>query len=95
MIGADIISIFVSAYMYMIDAYEVNETSVLTIVALVRYLATGGMTVVGVPMYQNFGPHYALTILACISAAAVPIPWALFKWGPRIREKSKYAIRPQ
>lgn len=95
MIGAGIISIFLSAYMYIIDAYEVNAASALTFVALIRYLAAGGMTVVGVPMYENLGPHYALTILACISAAAVLIPWALFKWGPSIREKSKYAIRPE
>ena len=95
MIGAGIISVFLSAYMYIIDSYEVNAASALTFVALVRYLAAGGMTVVGVPMYENLGTHYTLTILACISAAAVPIPYALHKWGPMLREKSKYAIKAQ
>ncbi|EME43000.1 hypothetical protein DOTSEDRAFT_88988 [Dothistroma septosporum NZE10] len=91
MVGAGIISIFLSAYMYIIDAYEVYAASALTFVALVRYLAAGGMTVVGVPMYENLGTHHALTILACISAAAVPIPWVLYRWGPKLRQKSKYA----
>ncbi|KAL1612623.1 hypothetical protein SLS60_000852 [Paraconiothyrium brasiliense] len=95
MIGAGIISIFLSAYMYIIDAYEVNAASALTFVALIRYLAAGGMTVVGVPMYENLGPHYTLTILACISAAAVPIPYVLYQLGPKIRGKSKYAIQPE
>ncbi|KAL5383939.1 hypothetical protein PMIN02_009440 [Paraphaeosphaeria minitans] len=72
MVGAGIISIFLSAYMYIIDAY----------------LAAGGMTVVSVPMYRNLGPHYALTILACISAAAVPIPWALIKWGTSVKKRA-------
>ena len=90
-IGAGIISIFLSAYMYIIDAYEVYAASALTFVALVRYLAAGGMTVVGVPMYENLGTHYSLTILACISAAAVPIPYVLYRWGPKLRQKSKYA----
>ncbi|SMR60090.1 unnamed protein product [Zymoseptoria tritici ST99CH_3D1] len=95
MIGAGIISVFLSAYMYIIDSYEVNAASALTFVALVRYLAAGGMTVVGVPMYENLGTHYTLTILACISAAAVPIPYALHRWGPMLREKSKYAIKAE
>lgn len=92
LIGFGIISIFMSAYMYIIDSYEVNAASALTFVALVRYLAAGGMTVVGVPFYKNLGPRYTLTILACISAAVVPIPYALWKWGAKIRERSQYAI---
>lgn len=94
LIGFGIISIFMSAYMYIIDSYEVNAASALTFVALVRYLAAGGMTVVGVPFYKNLGPRYTLTILACISAAVVPIPYAFWKWGPRIRARSKWAITP-
>lgn len=93
-IGFGIIGIFLSAYMYIIDSYEMYAASALTFVALVRYFAAGGMTVVGVPMYKNLGPRYALTILACISAAVVPIPYALFRWGPKVREKSKYAVSP-
>jgi len=68
--------------------------SALTFVALVRYLAAGGMTVVGVPFYTNLGTHYTLTILACIGGAAVPIPYLLYKFGPAIRRKSKYAVSP-
>lgn len=93
-IGFGIISIFLSAYMYIIDSYEMYAASALTFVALVRYLAAAGMTVVGVPMYKNLGPHYTLTILACISAAVVPIPYALNKWGPKVRARSRYAVSP-
>ena len=92
--GFGIISVFLSSYMFVIDSYEVNAASALTFVTLVRYIIAGGMTVVGVPMYENLGTHYTLTILACISAAAVPIPYALFKWGPKIRAKSQYAVSP-
>lgn len=94
LVGFSIISIFLTAYMYIIDSYEMYAASALTFVALVRYLAAGGMTVVGVPMYENLGTHYTLTILACISAAVVPIPFALWKWGPKVRGRSKYAVSP-
>jgi hypothetical protein len=35
-----------SAYMYIIDSYEAYAASALTFVALVRYVAAGGMTVI-------------------------------------------------
>lgn len=44
-IGFGIICVFMSAYMYVIDSYEVYAASALTFVALVRYLAAGGMYV--------------------------------------------------
>ena len=46
MIGFGVITIFLSAYMYIIDSYQQYAASALTFVALVRYLAAGGMTVV-------------------------------------------------
>ena len=43
LIGFSIILIFLSAYMYVIDSYEVYAASALTFVALIRYLVAGGM----------------------------------------------------
>lgn len=47
-----------------------------------------------VRFYENLGVHYTLTILGAISAAMVPVPYAFYKWGPKIRSYSKYAINP-
>lgn len=80
-----------SAYMYVIDSYEVYAASALTFVALVRYLAAGGMTVVGIPMYKNLGTHWTLTVLGTISAFAVPIPYVLYRYGPGLRKRSQWA----
>lgn len=76
--------------MYIIDSYQQYAASALTFVALVRYLAAGGMTVVGIPMYRNLGNHWTLTILGIISAVAMPIPYVLFRWGPSLRKRSKW-----
>lgn len=90
--GFGIIGIFLSTYMYIIDSYETYAASALTFVALVRYLAAGGMTVAGIPFYENMGVHYTLTILGCIAAVMVPIPYLLYKYGHLVRKKSKYAV---
>jgi hypothetical protein len=37
------------------------------------------------------GVQYTCTILACISAAMVPIPYLFYFYGHKIRARSKYA----
>lgn len=90
--GFGVMGIFLCAYMYVIDSYEIYSASALTFIALVRYVIAGGMTVVGIPFYTNMGVHYTLTILACISCVLVPVPYALYKWGHLLRKRSKYAV---
>ncbi|KAI4840583.1 MFS general substrate transporter, partial [Aureobasidium sp. EXF-8845] len=89
--GFGILCIFISSYQYIIDAYEIYAASALASITLIRYVAAGAMTVVGVPFYQNLGVHYTCTILACISAAMVPIPYLFYFYGHKIRARSKYA----
>jgi hypothetical protein len=50
------------------------------------------MTVVGIPFYENMGVQYTLTILGCISALLVPVPYVFYKYGEKIRARSKYAV---
>jgi len=76
---------------YIIDSYETYAASALASVTLIRYVAAGGMTVVGIPFYQNMGVHWTLTILGCISALLVPVPYVFYMYGARIRARSKYA----
>jgi len=49
-------------------------------------------TVVGVPMYENLGTHWTLTVLACISLVIAPVPYVLYKFGDKVRARSKYAF---
>lgn len=90
--GFGVTGVFISAYMYVIDSYEIYSASALTFTALVRYVVAGGMTVVGIPFYDNMGVHYTLTILACISCVLVAVPYSLYKWGHLLRKRSKYAV---
>jgi hypothetical protein len=45
----------------------------------------------GLPFYQNMGVAYTLTIMGCISALLVPVPYLFYIYGPWIRSKSKFA----
>jgi MFS family permease len=89
--GYGIICIFITVSLYLIESYEAYAASGLTFNTLIRYVAAGGMTVVGVPFYDNVGPHWTLAILALISLAMAPLPFLCFKYGPVVRKKSRYA----
>ncbi|TVY44895.1 putative efflux pump [Lachnellula occidentalis] len=89
--GYGLLCIFISTYQYIIDTYEMYAASALVSITLIRYVAAGGMTVVGIPFYKNLGVHWTLTILGVISALMVPVPYAFYRWGPKIRSWSKYA----
>ena len=91
--GYGVLCVFISSYQYIIDSYEMYAASALTSVTLVRYVAAGGMTVVGIPFYKNMGVHWTLTILGGISALLVPVPYLFFIYGKRIRGMSRYAVR--
>ncbi|KAK5459377.1 hypothetical protein LTS15_003505 [Exophiala xenobiotica] len=90
--GYGTIMIFISSYMYIIDSYEMYAASALTFATLARYIIAGGMTVVGIPFYQNMGVHWTLTILAGLSALLAPMPYVFYKYGYVIRRKSRFAV---
>ena len=90
--GYGILCVFISSYQYIIDSYEAYSASALASVTLIRYVAAGGMVEVATPMYKNLGVHYTLTILACLSAVMMPVPYLFYFFGPQIRKRSKYGI---
>lgn len=90
--GYGILCVFISSYQYIIDSYEIYAASALASVTLIRYVAAGGMVEVAIPFYSNLGVHWTLTILGCLSALLVPVPYLFYKYGVRIRKRSKYAV---
>lgn len=90
-VGFAIMGIFISTYQYLIDAFEMYAASALVGATFIRYVAAGGMIPVSIPFYENLGVHWTLTILGCISAVMVPVPYVFWVFGPKIRQKSRHA----
>ncbi|OJJ76873.1 hypothetical protein ASPBRDRAFT_49893 [Aspergillus brasiliensis CBS 101740] len=90
--GFGITTVFISAHMYVIDAYEKYSASALAMLVLSRYLVAGGMTIAGDSIYSSFGVRYTLTTLGSISVVMALIPYVFYKYGHVIRKGSAYAI---
>ena len=91
--GFGLITIFQSSYMYVIDAYEVNAASALGFATVTRYVVSGGVTIAGVPFFKNVSHHWVLTVLALSSLVlGAPVPYMLYVYGPRLRNRSANAV---
>ena len=77
----------------MIDAYEKGAASAFAMLVMPRYLASGGVTVAGGPIYSSIGVHYTLTILEAISAAMALVPYVFYFFGHSMRRASPHAVK--
>lgn len=89
--GYGVLSVFLSTYQYLIETYEIYAASALAMISLVRYAASGGMTVAMIPIYESIGMHWTLTWLALVGVVFTPAPYLFYHYGPWIRSKSKFA----
>ncbi|OJZ91252.1 hypothetical protein ASPFODRAFT_706995 [Aspergillus luchuensis CBS 106.47] len=90
--GFGITTVFISAHLYVIDAYEKGAASAFAMLVMPRYLASGGITMAGGPIYSSIGVHYTLSILGAISAVMAFVPYVFYFYGHHIRRVSPHAV---
>jgi hypothetical protein len=83
--------IYVAIYQYILDVYGIYAGSALATITFARYGFAGGIQIISRPMWGNLGTHWTCTLLGCLAALLIPVPFALFKWGYRVRKISRFA----
>ncbi|KAJ5181891.1 MFS multidrug transporter [Penicillium cf. viridicatum] len=86
-------TIFISLLTYVTDAYKIYSASALAASVIVRSIAGALFPLAAEPLYKSFGVSWATSLLGFISLACIPIPFALMRWGPWIRERSPFCQR--
>lgn len=89
--GFGLLSIFLQALNYIVDSYLMFAASALAGNTFLRSLAAGGFPLFARQMFVNLGIQWAGTLLGCLSLLLVPIPFAFWFYGPKLRQKSAYA----
>ncbi|KAJ5826913.1 hypothetical protein N7447_003676 [Penicillium robsamsonii] len=85
--------IFISLLTYVTDAYKIYSASALAASVIVRSIAGALFPLAAEPLYESFGVAWATSLIGFISLACIPIPFALMRWGPWIRERSPFCQR--
>ncbi|KAF2166921.1 hypothetical protein M409DRAFT_54685 [Zasmidium cellare ATCC 36951] len=85
------LSIFHAAALYSTDVYgAVNGASALAANGMMRYIISAAFPLFAVQLYNSLGIGWASSLLGLVSVAFVPLPFILFRWGPKIRQNSHY-----
>ncbi|QGA18471.1 hypothetical protein EYB26_006156 [Talaromyces marneffei] len=83
--------LFLSSITYLVESYgTAAAASALAANGSFRYLLGAVFPLFTIQMYEKLGVHWAGSVFAFLSLALLPIPWLLFKFGHRLREKSRF-----
>ncbi|GME25675.1 putative mfs multidrug transporter protein [Neofusicoccum parvum] len=87
--GAGNCAVFIYATNYLAHSYGVFAASAIAGNSVLRSVLGGALPLAGPAMYARLGPQWAGTLLGCLELAIVPIPFVFYRYGHRIRERSR------
>ena len=90
-VGFGFIFLYNSANNYLVDAYQHQAASALAAKTCIRSFWGAAVVLFTEQMYDRLGYEWASTLLAFISLACCGIPFLFWRYGERIRQRSKYA----
>lgn len=91
MFGIAAFLLFQAVLPYLSDAYPAYTASVFAGNDLFRSAFGAGFPLFANAMYVNLGINWASSLLAFLGIAFIPIPFVLYKYGERLRKRSKHA----
>lgn len=80
---------FIYGSNYLASAYGLYAASALASNAFMRSVVGGTLPMAGPKMYKNLTPRWAGTLLGLVQVLTIPIPFVLWRYGARIRARSK------
>ena len=93
--GFALVVIFQSINNYLVDSYTIFSASVLAGTAVLRSVMAAAFPMFTSKMYHDLGIHWASMVPACLFLLFAPFPFLLYKYGPAIRARCKYAAEAQ
>ncbi|KAK9369168.1 major facilitator superfamily domain-containing protein [Lipomyces kononenkoae] len=89
--GMGLISIFLSALNYIVEAYLMFAASAVAANTFLRSGFGAGFPLFAGPMFYSLGVQWAGTLIGCLGFILVPVPVLFYIYGKRLRRMSKYA----
>ncbi|KAE9378828.1 MFS multidrug transporter-like protein [Stipitochalara longipes BDJ] len=89
--GAGIMTIFLQALNYLIDAYLMVAASAIAANTFLRSFFGAGFPLFATQMFNNLGVDWAGSLLGFLAVAFWPIPFLFYIYGERLRKMSSYA----
>ncbi|KAI9889972.1 MAG: hypothetical protein M1814_004590 [Vezdaea aestivalis] len=88
--GAGFLLVFMALLNYLVDAYKAFSASALAASSCTRSLLGACLPFATKAMYSKLGVNWASSLLGFISLVMSIVPFVFIKYGPSMREKSKF-----
>ncbi|KAJ6036543.1 hypothetical protein N7540_000822 [Penicillium herquei] len=88
-IGFGLICVFVPCFIYIVDAYLPISASAVAANIILRSSVAAVFPMFTTQMFERLGIQWACTLLGCLAALMIPIPYAFRSYGKSLRERSK------
>ncbi|KAK5553510.1 hypothetical protein LTR46_008485 [Exophiala xenobiotica] len=88
--GTGVFLAFNGVLTFLVDAYANYAASAVAANVLVRLIFAAAFPLFGTQMYENLGFQWASSLLAFLALACLPMPFLFFKYGKKIRAKSRF-----
>ncbi|KAL2815740.1 bicyclomycin resistance protein [Aspergillus granulosus] len=89
--GLGLLLVYMGIVNYLIDAYTIYSASVMAGMSVVRFVFGAAFPLFSDYMYKRLGIHWASCIPAFLSVLCMPVPFLIYRFGPEIRRRCKYA----
>lgn len=90
-IGYGLMAIFLPCFNYLIDSYLFLAASAIAGNTFMRSSFGAAFPLFAGFMFENMGTNWAGLLLGLFAACLIPVPFLFYKYGRRLRQKSKYA----
>lgn len=90
--GLGFLLLFLPIINYILDSYLMLAASAMAANTFLRSAMGAAFPLFSVQMFRNLGIQWAGTLIGCLAAVMVPVPFLFYVFGARIRQRSKYAI---
>ncbi|BGP52668.1 hypothetical protein JCM8202_004805 [Rhodotorula sphaerocarpa] len=84
-------TIYLCVFSVLSDYYSIYASSALSGQSLCRNLMAFAMPLFTTQMYRGLGYQWASFLAGCIALVLAATPWVLFRYGPEIRARSRFA----
>jgi len=90
--GTGIALILQSLVAYLLDTYTIFAASAIAATIVLRSILAAAFPLFSPPMFAGLGDQWACSVFAFLALSCMPIPILFWKYGRRVRARSKFAF---
>ncbi|KAF8609430.1 MFS general substrate transporter [Ceratobasidium sp. AG-I] len=88
--GTGVVYVFTSVFTFLVVAYRPYAASAMAGNSFLRSAFAAAFPLISGPMYKRLGTVGATALLAGLTVLMAPLPFIFYKYGARLRQRSKF-----